>query len=198
MTETRVWRERQLRATRWATAIAAILLVLVLSVDLFSGNGGTSRSSSEATTMQMKSAPMSAAGADSNESTSSAGSAAQEQERTTGGAAADTSGDTATPADSSEAFGFGSAATPASDSAAGAAPAPENATTDASGAVAATPDASTLTTAQETISQGAEEPEPSGNSRLQLVETGLAMLIVWLLIAMVAIPHLRRQSGNPR
>jgi hypothetical protein len=200
MTETRAWRERQLRVTRWATAIAAILLVLVLGVDLVTGNNGSNQAGTDATTMQMKSAPMSAAGAQANESTGSSasgGSGATEQERTTGEEAADTSRNASTP-ESGETFGFGADATPAADSAAGSVAAPDDATTGTTGAVDETPDASTLTTAQDTTAQGSNQTTASGDNRLGLIETGLAMLIVWLLIAMIAIPYLRGQSGNPR
>jgi len=172
--------------------------VLVLSVDLITGSGDN-QPVTDATTMQTKMAPMSAAGAQSDDATTSdvsGGSVAQEeeqeQERTTGGEAANSEGEAATPKNGAEAFGFGTVSTPASDSAAGSAPAPEE------GAVVATPDASTLTAEQDTGMRDAAQSPANDDNRLRLVETGLAMLIVWLLIAMIAIPHLRRQSGNPR
>jgi hypothetical protein len=197
MAETRAWRERQLRATRWATAIAAILLVLVLGVDLVTGSDGSNESASNAATMQMKSAPMSAAGAQVEDSTggSTAGGAAEG--RTTGDDASTAGEESTSTEESAQTFGFGAAATPASGSSAESVPAPEAATGDAAGAVVETPEVNTLTAAQDSSRQVAAQTSERSSDRLRLIEAGLAMLIVWLLIAMIAIPHIRRQSGNP-
>jgi hypothetical protein len=201
--ESRPWIDRQIRLLRYATAAAVVLFMLVVSIDVLSRIGGGTNGDRA---LDTTSAPPAAA--------TSAGAAAEQRamEPTEAAAAG------AAPASTPETMAAMMEATPTPAPAAGAAE-PTTAPAPAADAGAATPaaedtaltamspDESTAAVADtfdsdETATRQAQE-QPAlvqdaddGDSResLRLIEVGLALLVVWLLAAMIAIPRLGRRE----
>jgi hypothetical protein len=188
--ESSVWYARQMKAVRWATAVAALLFVLVLTAD-FSMNrlGGTTQPAADA--------PMIAAGS-APESYSVATPAPEEAPAASELRVMDTTPAADTAAGASEAT-----ATPAA--AQEPAPAAEATPAEAPPAVVALPtedseadsadDAFVAAVEEQPVSVASEDRRSMSTSRhyWRLAQLGLAMLIVWLLAAMIALPRM-----NPR
>lgn len=198
------WFLRFQPALRWATAAAALLLVLVLSADLALNRPGTpvvfenavtisaqpmaggagsatsagSQRASEATAADDAGAPAPAAGSANDGATEAAADAAASQEiaGAQAGAASEAAGE-APEATAPEAL----AATPAETLAA--------------------PDDGSEATGQDFV----QVPEPRAVSSLEepaaavsvwrVAELALGLVILWLLTALVALPRLRRTRG---
>lgn len=199
-----VWYLRFQPALRWATAVAAVALVLLFGADLLAhqmGTGGSTAGNTTARGFTTSGSSSSASGAaESSASTvtsSSAGSSAQ-------GSGAGVPPSAATPASNAggvRPLARGAASTPAAGSAQGAgrtaSPEAEPATSTANSSAptaAATPTAQALAASHRgpmtpTSSAGGGS---SGWTGWRLAELALALLVAWLLFVSVALPRLRR------
>lgn len=207
------WYERQMSRLRWATAIATLLFVFTFSADLL-GNIDTSGGDDDDSAMFVE-RPMSTgaeqAGA-SAEVTATPDSGAAMPEEEAADDAARNSAETPNPAEAAEeeAAGSGLAATEASGDVA--VPTQAAADTDEGADEPTVTDAETMLmieTAepeQEEIAQQEDQTtaaysgeDTSAENResdtLRLIELALVITIAWLIVAMIALPRLRRPTG---
>ncbi|MCO5176616.1 MAG: zf-HC2 domain-containing protein [Thermomicrobiales bacterium] len=185
------WYDRQMHAIRWATAVAAVLFVLVLGVDLVTTRFDRSMTSDTAVVM---SAQDSGGGAEEAPAAAGAAMFAQEDETATSSAAEAeiAPGEVATPQAEVAESGETAAANEESE-----APPAEDSAADAESTVGAD------SARQADVAQVDETSQPeqasaasSREERLRLIEFGLAAIFVWLLGLMIALPRLRRNRGN--
>ncbi len=201
------WYERQMSALRWATAVAAILFVFVFSADLLgnmdtTGDDDDSAGFSETSPLRSSddATSLGASPAEATNTTSAAAAAPAEDDQD-----GEDSGDEGEAADS--AAGTVEDATTASGGQSQA-----NATEQADVTREGVPNAATEenaetipTTATEAaaLSQESQTPDSTLSSNdsvaddgesdvLHLIELALVTLIAWFIIALVALPRMRR------
>jgi len=247
LTESQPWYQRQLAALRWATAVAAILFVFVVSADIIARNPATDSDSDMAgnTMMQTKAEPGAAqddastfGGAaiaedaetlmtdegqadaasenTSGESTPAAASVAEEPEQAEAESAAteeladtmmEAASDPTTVADEDAALDSADTESASDDDNVAASSATEAEadgeqadTADAARESTGSDDASTDLTVQTPADEGTGKPgnvaAEDADSTWRLLQVGLALLIVWLLAAMIALPRLRTRSSD--
>jgi hypothetical protein len=242
LTESRPWYERQLAALRWATAVAAILFVFVVSADFVSRNPAGDQSADDAASVMFQ-AESTTAGASVEESSRMTGEddAAGAADEANGGAAEQSEGDGAVADDAAESAAGEDMAVmeaeaeeeaPAAATEAALEPQPASGKTDDaddtvsddeviaySATAEAFGDASDSTAADDVARESSDETltglaqeqadDTAGDataaiaeddgSTWRLLQVGLALLIVWLLAAMIALPRLRpRAPGTDR
>lgn len=241
LTESRPWYARQLAALRWATAVAAILFVMVVSADIVSRNpassgddsanlsvlkaqedglvpasGGAAAGDSDTSEQQTTASDSAASGAGEGQSENAAApTEAAEPEQAQQDLADETASDmtvmlvpdAVTPAPGDASGGGADAETEATQaddttaSAYNATPTTEEYAARNSGD-AATEDGSTdLTLAAPvddiaTPSNGTFDQHEEPDSTWRLLQVGLALVIIWLLVAMLALPRLRQRSRD--
>jgi hypothetical protein len=216
-----LWYERQMSRLRWATAIATLLFVFVFSADLL-GNIDTSGGDDDDSAMFVE-RPLTTgaeqAGASAEMTATSASSAAMPEEEAaddvarnsaetpnpagaaedeaagSGPAATETSGEVAVPTQAAAATGEEEEAPPAAD-------ASEPTVTDAETMLTietAEPEQdNTAHQEDQTIAAYSGEDTSTENSEsntLHLIELALVITIAWLIVAMIALPRLRRPTG---
>lgn len=221
--ESSVWQARQQRTLRWASAVAAMLLVFVLSVDAFTGdrNDDAISSKNEMFTMGVAAPAGGNAEVVPPSVDQSGGSEGYDAQSTvddmgmgggedTGEGAAPSSGDAtggsetgndddtarsmATPATADLEYATGMAdETTVPGVAAGSEPEQDM----GMGGDAETAAADTMSVAAEPMATAPAAAEP-GASVLQLLEFGLALTVLWLLIALVGLPWLRQRATYRR
>jgi hypothetical protein len=182
--QTSAWQERQMRAVRWATVAAAILFVFVLTADMATSRLGGPRSVDE-------SAPVSALSSDPAGMMQPAAA-----EPTEAAAAADTEA-----AADSEAMRAAGEESPedAPAAAASAQDDPDQARLEATEAEKEEAFDLEVGSAVEAVEMAADEDRRSMSTPghyWRLAQVGLAMLIVWLLAAMIVLP--RWHAGRRR
>lgn len=212
-----VWYARQMRAVRWATAVAAVLFVLVLTVDFTSNQSGLTPGRDDVAVTQMRQEEAMAPAA-ASEPTPAAASQPESDALRVAEATPDATdgggepGNTGAPADTlmseqtqtpePEQAPAGAPAVPTPDE-----PQPpvvadqgDEPTSDSAAGTIDAEDVDTFAAYQE--QQGAEaeaQVEAGQNSRAmstsrhywRLAQVGLALLIVWLLAAMIVLPRMR-------
>ena len=214
-----LWYERQMSRLRWATAIATLLFVFIFSADLLGNidrSGGDDDDSAMFVEQPMStSGEQAGAGAEATEAsgasmpegesaddvarnsaeTPNPAGAAEEEAAGSGPAATEASGDVAVPTQAAAATGEEEEAPPAAD-------ASEPTVTDAETML-------TIETAepeQEDIAQQEDQTiaaysgedtsaENHESNTLHLIELALVITIAWLVVAMIALPRLRRPTG---
>ena len=194
MRQTTAWYERQMRAVRWATALAAVLFVFVLSVDLVTNRVDPNRSDDNA--------PISAQSEAANGEGAMGGAAADEVPPDSGG---DDVTDGARQAEEAEVAEESestddseSAATPAGAlGAEGDVPQEESADETADTTLAVQePDTDQGDTGTEAepfsaTSPSDEQTVDESSERLRIIQVALALILVWLLAAMIVLPRMR-------
>jgi hypothetical protein len=197
--ETSVWYARQMRAVRWATAVAALLFVFVLAGDFSASRwGGDSEPAGDVAVMETAREPQPYALATPEPEQAPAAAELRVMESTPAAAEdrqATDSAVTATPAAASaEAPQPAAAATEESASGAAVAFPTEGseeppAQTEAQPAV--TEDTYLSAAEEQPISVAREDRRSMSTARhyWRLAQVGLALLIVWLLAAMIALPR---------
>lgn len=213
MRETNAWHERRYRAVRWATAVAAVLFVFVLSLDLVTNRldpsaGGDDAAMSVQTEMTTggaaaEQAPEDAAGGavaeepsddlraadepDAAEESSEMEIAVAEEE--TAGQADEAQGDAAsTPANAEANEESSTASQPAEESTGESADTMAVTESDADEERDASGDADTFAATGQTAQPAVEE----SSERLRIIQVALALILVWLLAAMIALSRTRR------
>lgn len=180
------WYDRQMRAVRWATAVAAVLFVLVLSVDLVTTR--FDRPTADDSVAVMSAQESASDGAEAPAAANEAMFAQDDATATSSAAEAEIApGEAATPeSDVAAAEATTAASEAAEDSAAGPEPTP-----------AADAARQAETSQADETAQAEQSPTTSSREeRLRLIEFGLAAIFVWLLGLMIALPRLRRNRGN--
>jgi hypothetical protein len=197
MRQTTAWHERQMRAMRWATVAAAILFVFVLSADITSNRFFAEPAERDSSVMLDQGSDPSGASAPDAFVAPQPGTAAEDAAGTTGEIRT-TSGEpqpSATPASAS-------VEAPPMATAAAAAAAPTEATEDLQQVTVEDDDTEAQESTQfqdgsseDSMLMAAEEDRRSMSTSRhywRLAQFGLAMLIVWLLAAMIALPRIRQ------
>ena len=204
MRQTTAWYERQMRAVRWATAVAAVLFVFILSVDLVTNRIDPNREDdSAAISAQSEAAGGAAAdeaqGDPGGDDTVGSARQADEAEESESTESADTAAMTAEDATELEESAPDGAATPASGESAVAEAEEEPAGETADTTLAAqAPDADQGDTGAEAEPFPATSPSDGQmvdetSERLRIIQVALALILVWLLAAMIALPRMRRR-----
>lgn len=179
--QTSAWQARQMRAVRWATVAAAVLFVFVLSADIVSNRFDRNTINGDQAPAAVRSQEMQAPTEAAKASEPEGPAAAQE--------------DASTEADALRTTGEEQSATPAP----AAAYDPEQAEQDDGGS-----EDQSMTMSQDAppseVEQMASEDDRRSMSTpghyWRLAQVGLALLIVWLLAAMIVLP--RWNGGNRR
>ena len=215
------WLETQMSRLRWATSIAVVLFVFFVSVDVL-GNIDTGGDDDDAdTAADVMSAPAGESDATtSSDSTLMATTEPEEAARnsdepTPAGAAQDEAAG-GSEAEATEASGAAPESTPASTGAESEedapeveeAPPPESAGTEATATAGDetvtmlapddTEQASQTEEASDEVlmySGGDSAQESSESDTLHLIELALVIAIAWLIVAMIALPRMRRPVG---
>lgn len=206
--------ERQMSALRWATAVATLLFVFFVSVDVLGNiNTGGDDDDDAAFTSAAQSAAPESAGASAATATTSNTSAGIMMATTVPEDTARNTSQEPTPASGSDDESTGGGSQPQPTPASGATGATaaqgtaEEEVTPASAGVEPTAEDATMSEVAPTESvqgyapdqdsttsaltgQATEESQES--STLNLIELALVILIAWLLVALIALPRLRR------
>jgi anti-sigma factor RsiW len=180
--ESSVWYARQMRAVRWATVVTALLFVLVLTVDFSVNRIGGTRGS-------MADAPMSAA-VEEPQSYSVATPASAELRVVEATPEADTAAGAAAEATPTPAAAMAQQPEAPAEPTTEAPPAALSLPTESTAAETADEDAM-LSMEDQTVSVAQSDRRSMSTSQhyWRLAQLGLAMLIVWLLAAMIALPR---------
>lgn len=196
--------ERRMSALRWATAVAALLFMVFVSVDVFGNidtNGDDDDSAAFTTgarTQPTEMAPMSAAGAQATDQTSNPEAAVQATAASEDTARDSVSEPTATPAAASanESTSDGSDLGPTAASGGSQAEATTAGDVTTMSRTAPTESVQGYAADQEsttsTLSGASAVEEGEESSTLHLIELALVILIAWLIVALIALPRLRR------
>jgi len=206
------WYERQMRALRWATTVAAMLFVLFVSVDVLGNIDGGSDDADESAAFSEAPIPTQAAAASgaAATNTTASGMAAPEEEadESARGAEEDSVPDASSDDDVAGSAPEPTSASDASGTTGGAEAEEESPPADAA-AEATAEDANTMMVEVPSEPEQADQAQPNDESvsaysgkdmteerqesnTLHLIELALLIAIAWLIVAMIALPRLRR------
>ncbi len=208
MRETSAWYERQYHAVRWATAVAAVLFVFVLSLDLVTNRLDPSRSADDAAMSVQTEMTTGGAAAEQAPADAAGGSAAEEPSddlRIAEEPGADEESSEMEIAESEEETADQTGAAQGD-----AAPTPASEATDDESSTALQPEEEEATAAStdtmavtesdadadaDTFAATGQPEQPAideSSERLRIIQVALALILVWLLAAMIALPRMRR------